>query len=78
VPRYVTRSIKRTAKNNPDHNRLLKVAKIIIAQVEDLTDKEVMLYKTAFLVAFPAKKVCGIPILYTYKAAINDPQYKGE
>jgi hypothetical protein len=49
-----------------------------MAQVEDLTNKEVMLYKTAFLAAFPAKEVCGIPIPRIYKAAINNPQYRGE
>jgi hypothetical protein len=37
-----------------------------------------MLYKTAFLAAFPAKEVCSIPISYIYKAAINNPQYKEE
>jgi hypothetical protein len=49
-----------------------------MARVKDLTDKEVMLYKTAFLAAFPAKEVCGIPISHIYKAAINNPQYREE
>jgi hypothetical protein len=43
-----------------------------------LTNKEIKLYKKAFLATFFTKEVCGIPISYIYKAVVSNLKYKKE
>ena len=78
-PLYFTRSKrKRTDSSAQEHERLLKIAKAMLAQVGIDTWYHAPDFMEAGEVAFPATETHGIRIPQTYQEAVNDLQHGQE